>query len=146
MDTLYKHPYISISDIKRNIGKNVRHKNNVLKRGFVGKQQTQLFSHLISIYNFVINLEGHQEALYEAALQEHDAYINYSNKVAEANGFGTTTEEEVAVKIRVATFHQFLNTAKLKIKTSAQTYDVIVRNFLDLLSKSMNMNLRMLSN
>lgn len=31
------------------------------------------------------------------------------------------------------------------MKTSAQTYDIIVKNFLELLSKSTNMNLRLLS-
>lgn len=90
-------------------------------------------------------MEAHQEALHQAALDEYNAYMNYYNKVNGENGFGTTTEEEVAVKARVTTFRQFLNTTKLKIKTSAQTYDVIVKNFLELLSKSMNMNLRLLS-
>lgn len=32
-----------------------------------------------------------------------------------------------------------------QVKTSAQTYDIIVKNFLELLSKSTNMNLRLLS-
>nr|XP_023019797.1 gamma-tubulin complex component 3 homolog [Leptinotarsa decemlineata] len=119
---------------------------NSIQRGvLLDENSRQLFSHLLSIYNFVVNLEAHQEALYQAASDEHDAYTQYYNKVNEEQGFGTTTEEEVANKLRRATFHQFLNTTKLRVKTSAQTYDVIVKNFLELLSKSMNMNLRLLS-
>ncbi|KAJ8942297.1 hypothetical protein NQ318_005615 [Aromia moschata] len=114
-------------------------------KGWSSTPQKQLFSHLISIYNFVVNLEAHQEALYQAAMDEYNAYTEYQKKINAENGYGTTAEEQAAAKMRVATFHQFLNTTKLKVKTSAQTYDVIVKNFLELLSKSMNMNLRLLS-
>ncbi|CAH1113834.1 unnamed protein product [Psylliodes chrysocephalus] len=106
---------------------------------------SQLFSHLISIYNFVMNLESHQEALYQACADEHEAYTAYQKKLNACDTFGTNLDEENANILRRATFHQFLSTTRVKVKTSAQTYDIIVLNFLDLLSKSVNMNLRLLS-
>ncbi|CAH1117505.1 unnamed protein product [Phaedon cochleariae] len=117
-----------------------------IQRGvLLDENSRQLFSHLISIYNFVMNLEAHQEALYQASADEFEAHTKYHQKIDEGKNFGTNTEYQVAHKLRRATFHQFLNTTKLKVKTSAQTYDVIVKNFLELLSKSSNMNLRLLS-
>lgn len=75
----------------------------------------QLFSHLISIYNFVVSLEAHQEALYQAAFDERNAYLEYYRKASCEHGFGITTEDEIAHKFRIANFHQFLNTTKLKV-------------------------------
>lgn len=92
-----------------------------------------------------MNLESHQEALYQACADEHEAYTAYQKKLNACDTFGTNLDEENANILRRATFHQFLSTTRVKVKTSAQTYDIIVLNFLDLLSKSVNMNLRLLS-
>ncbi|XP_072391164.1 gamma-tubulin complex component 3 homolog [Diabrotica undecimpunctata] len=117
-----------------------------VQRGvLLDESSRQLFAHLISIYNFVMNLEGHQEALYQACADEHTAYTKYRSRINSEDGFGTDKEADNAHKSRRATFHQFLHTTKVKVKHSSQTYDIIVKNFLELLSKSFNMNLRLLS-
>nr|CAH7717143.1 unnamed protein product [Callosobruchus chinensis] len=116
-----------------------------VQRGvLLDEDSRQLFSHLISIYNFVMNLEGHQEALYQAALEEHESRVAYAAHRDAANDFGTDNEHQKAYMERKAAFRQFLGTMKLKVKTSAQTYDDIVKKFLGLLSRSTNMNLRLL--
>ncbi|CAH1990719.1 unnamed protein product [Acanthoscelides obtectus] len=116
-----------------------------VQRGvLLDEDSRQLFSHLISIYNFVMNLEGHQGALYQAALEEHEARRAYAAHRDAADDFGTDNHLQKVNLERKATFRQFLGTTKLKVKTSAQTYDEIVKKFLGLLSKSMNMNLRLL--
>ncbi|KAF7284035.1 hypothetical protein GWI33_022655 [Rhynchophorus ferrugineus] len=105
----------------------------------------QLFSHLISIYNFVVKLENHQEAIYTAASDEFDAYTAYRKKAESTEDFEINTELKSAAKLRVAKFHQFLNSTKLKVKTTVQTYDTIVTKFLELLASSSNMKLQLLS-
>lgn len=63
----------------------------------------------------MVNLEAHQEALYQAAFDEREAYLEYYRKANDKHGFGITTDDEVAHKFRRVTFHQFLNTTKLKV-------------------------------
>lgn len=63
----------------------------------------------------MVSLEAHQEALYQAAYEEREAYLKYLEKTNDKNGFGITSEDEIAHKFRRATFHQFLNTTKLKV-------------------------------
>lgn len=117
-----------------------------VQRGvLLDESSRQLFSHLISIYNFVVNLETHQEAIYASAAQEYDAYIEYRRKAESTEGFKITSEDEAKAKHRVAKFHLFLNSTKLKVKTTVQTYDVIVTKFLELLASSSNMKLQLLS-
>ncbi|XP_056635486.1 gamma-tubulin complex component 3 homolog [Diorhabda sublineata] len=119
--------------------------NSVQRGVLLDENSRQLFSHLVSIYNFVMTLECHQEALYRECLSEHEAYTEYQKKINGGDGFGTNTQDDNANKLRRSTFHHFLNTTKVKVKTSSETYDLIVKNFLELLSKSVNMNLRLLS-
>lgn len=63
----------------------------------------------------MVSLEAHQEALYQAAFDEREAYLAYYQKANDVNGFGITTEDEIAHKFRRASFHQFLNTTKIKV-------------------------------
>lgn len=63
----------------------------------------------------MVNLEAHQEALYQAASEEQDAYAEYYKKAENTTGFGITRDDEVVHKLRRATFYQFLNTTKLKV-------------------------------
>lgn len=64
----------------------------------------------------MVNLESHQEALYRATFDESEAILEYNRKTNDERGFGITTEDEIAHKFRKATFNQFLNTIKLKVK------------------------------
>ncbi|KAJ3653334.1 hypothetical protein Zmor_012591 [Zophobas morio] len=104
-----------------------------------------LFSQLRSIYNFILTLEGHQEALNEAAEKEYEAYMQIMNRIDGPDAYGLTTEEEIVAKARVENFHQFLNSIRTKVKHLAQTYEQFVKKYLILLSSSSNMNLQLLS-
>lgn len=64
----------------------------------------------------MVSLETHQEALYQAAFDEREAYLEYYRKASDEDGFGITTEDELAHKYRRSKFHQFLNTTKLKVR------------------------------
>lgn len=66
----------------------------------------------------MVSLEAHQEKLFQAAYDEREAYLEYYRKANVQHGFGITTEDEIAHKYRRATFHQFLNTMKLKVAFS----------------------------
>ncbi|ENN77802.1 hypothetical protein D910_12412 [Dendroctonus ponderosae] len=88
-----------------------------IQRGvLIDTESRQLFSHLISIYNFVVNLESHQEAIYEAASCEYEAFMAYKRKTEDTERFEITNELEAAAKLRISKFHQFLNTTRLKFK------------------------------
>jgi gamma-tubulin complex component 3 len=104
-----------------------------------------LFSQLRSIYNFILTLEGHQEALNEAATKEYEAYMELQAKMELPGSYGLTEEDEIAAKARAEDFHQFLNSIRTKVKHLAQTYEQFVKKYLMLLSSSSNMNLQLLS-
>lgn len=117
-----------------------------IQRGvLLDTESRQLFSHLISIYNFVVNLESHQEAIYGAASYEYEAFMAYKRKTESTEGFEVTNQLEAAAQLRICKFHQFLNTTRLKVKSTVQTYDIIVTKFLELLACSSNMKLQLLS-
>ncbi|XP_060528950.1 gamma-tubulin complex component 3 [Cylas formicarius] len=119
---------------------------NFVQRGVLLDERSRpLFSHLISIYNFVVNLEAHQDSLYSAAAREYEAYIEYRQLAESVDQFQVTADVEKAAKVRRATFHQFLNSTRLKVKSTAQTYDVIVTKFLELLTSSTDLKLQLLS-
>ncbi|XP_066140497.1 gamma-tubulin complex component 3 homolog isoform X1 [Euwallacea fornicatus] len=105
----------------------------------------ELFSHLVAIYNFVVKFDTHQEAIYNAASKEYDAYMEYKKKAEGSKQFIITKDDQAASKIRVAKFHQFLSETKVKVKTGVEAYDTIVTKFLELLASSSNMNLQLLS-
>lgn len=117
-----------------------------VQRGvLLDESSRQLFSYLITIYNFVVILETHQDDIYEAASKEFDAYMRIRRKAECGNRFRLNSEEEANSKQRVEKFHQFLNDRKLKVKTRVEAYDTIVTKFLELLASSSNMNLQLLS-
>ncbi|XP_044750797.1 gamma-tubulin complex component 3 homolog [Coccinella septempunctata] len=109
------------------------------------EESKHLFSQLRSIYNFVLNLETHQETLYLAASKEHEALMDYNKKQERSDQFGLTLDDELKAKERIASFRHFLNSMKATVKCLAQTYKSFVKNYLKSLSSSPNMNLQLLS-
>lgn len=104
-----------------------------------------LFSQLRSIYNFVLTLESHQEALNGAAIKEYEALLDYRTKTEGDTPFQISTDEELRARDRRVKFHQVLNVIKTNVRHLAQTYEQFVRKYLKLLSSSSNMNLQLLS-
>ncbi|RZB40076.1 gamma-tubulin complex component 3 [Asbolus verrucosus] len=119
--------------------------NSVQCGVLLDESSRQLFSQLRSIYNFILNLEGHQEALNEAATREYETYLEFTTNVESSVNFGITTDEEIKAKARVENFHQFINSIRTKVKHLSQTYKQFVKKYLILLSTSSNMNLQLLS-
>ncbi|KAL3281904.1 hypothetical protein HHI36_005109 [Cryptolaemus montrouzieri] len=109
------------------------------------EKSKSLFSQLRSIYNFVLNLETHQETLFLAASKEHEAQMAYQAKQEKTDHFGLTLDDELKAKERTANFRHFLNSMKASVKCLAQTYKSFVKNYLKSLSSSSNMNLQLLS-
>lgn len=119
--------------------------NSVQCGVLLDENSRQLFSQLRSIYNFILTLEGYQEALNEAATQEYEALMALENQMANSKTYGLDKDDEMAAKTRIENFHYFLNGSQTKVKHLAQTYDQFVKKYLLLLSTSSNMNLQLLS-
>ncbi|CAG9763342.1 unnamed protein product [Ceutorhynchus assimilis] len=118
---------------------------SVKKGVLLDESSRQLFSFLISVYNFVITLEAHQQTIYKAASQENQSYLDYRAKAENTMAFKLTTKDEEEAKIRVAKFRQFLKSMKLEVSTTAQAFEDIVTQFLKLLASSSNIKLQLLS-
>ncbi|XP_050311014.1 gamma-tubulin complex component 3 [Anthonomus grandis grandis] len=117
-----------------------------VQRGvLLDESSRQLFSHLVSVYNFVVNMETQQKTIYEAAQQEFDAYVAYRKKTESTERLEITAEMEAQAKLRVAKFHLFLNSTKTKVRSDVEMYDRIVKKFLEFLASSSNMKLQLLS-
>lgn len=116
--------------------------NSVQSGVLLDNKSKHLFSQLRSIYNFILNLETHQESLYNAVCKEHNAQIELKKKL-EQNA--VTLNDELADKERAISFRHFLNSMKATVKCLAQTYTSFIKIFLKALSSSSDMNLQLLS-